>query len=147
MFPYYCEDAELAARLLSLGEYGYVPKSIAYHPWRRVTLRTHWNWRSTWKYVTILAKRHGCLAFPGRPAGRFPRIRVAVAAVITQPLGRFLEACKYLKGNSREGIIAGLYAFFDVIFGLTALPAIFFSPVPPRKNYLVVKTSSAEKIP
>jgi GT2 family glycosyltransferase len=147
MFPYYCEDAELAARLLSLGEYGYVPKSIAYHPWRRVTLRTHWNWRSTWKYVTILAKRHGCLAFPGRPAGRFPRIRVAVAAVVTLPLGRFLEACKHMKRNSREGALASLYALFDVICGLFALPAIFFSIVPPRRNYLEATISLDEKSP
>jgi len=147
MFPYYCEDAELAARLLSLGEYGYVPKSIAYHPRRYVTLRTHWNWRSTWKYVMILAKRHGYLAFPGRQAGRFPRIRVAVAAVITQPIGRFLEACKYLKRNFGEGMLASLYALFDVIFGLTALPAIFFSTVPPRRNYLKLKTSPAEETP
>jgi GT2 family glycosyltransferase len=147
MFPYYCEDAELAARLLSLGEYGYVPKSIAHHPWRRVTLRTHWNWRSTWKYVMILAKRHGCLAFPGRPAGRFPRIRVAVAAVITLPFGRFLEACKHTKRDFREGIIASFYALFDVIIGLIALPVIFFSPVPPRKNYLEGDPSSVKKIP
>jgi GT2 family glycosyltransferase len=136
MFPYYCEDAELAARLLSLGNYGYVPKSIAYHPWRRVTLRTHWSWRSTWKYVMILAKRNGCLAFPGRQVGLFPRIRVAVAAVITQPLGRFIEACTHMKRNFREGIIASLYALFDVICGLIVLPVIFFSPVPPRRNYL-----------
>ena len=145
IFPFYCEDAELAARLLLLGEYGYVSKSIAYHPRRRVTLRTHWNWRSTWKYVMILAKRHGCLAFPGRPAGRFPRIRVAVAAVNTLPLGRFIEACKHMKRNFREGMIAGLYAIFDVICGLTALPAIFFSTVPPRRNYL--DSSQAEKFP
>ncbi len=147
IFPFYCEDAELAARLLLLGEYGYVPKSIAYHPRRRVTLRTHWNWRSTWKYIMILAKRHGCLAFPGRQVGRFPRIRVAVAAVITLPLGRFLEACEHMRRNFREGIIAGLYALFDVICGLTALPAIFCSTVPPRRNYLEVKISGGKKLP
>ena len=147
MFPFYCEDAELAAKLLLLGEYGYAPKSIAYHPRRRVTLRTHWNWRSTWKYIMILAKRHACLAFPGRPAGQFPRIRVAVAAVITLPLGRFLEACKHTKQDFREGIIASFYALFDVIIGLTALPAIFFSTVPPRRNYLEVKPSEGKNIP
>lgn len=145
VFPFYCEDAELAAKLLLLGEYGYVPRSIAYHPRRRVSLRTHWSWRSTWKYIMILAKRHGCLAFPGRPAGRFPRIRVAVAAIITLPFGRFLEASKHTKRNFREGTIASFYALFDVICGLTALPAIFFSTVPPRRNYLEAITSPSEK--
>jgi hypothetical protein len=72
---------------------------------------------------------------------------VAVAAVITLPLGRFLEACKHVKRNFREGIIASLYAFFDVICGLIALPVIFFSTVPPRRNYLEVKTSHGEKLP
>jgi GT2 family glycosyltransferase len=147
IFPFYCEDAELAAELLLLGEYGYVPKSIAYHPRRRVTLRTHWHWRFTWKYIMILAKRHGCLAFPGRPVGRFPRTRVALAAVITLPLGRFLEACKHTKRNFREGIIASLHALFDVICGLTALPVILFSPVPPRRNYLQGKASQGERNP
>ncbi len=144
-FPFYCEDAELAARLLLLGDYGYVPKSIAFHPRRRVTLRTHWNWRSTWKYVMILAKRNGCLAFPGRPAGRFPRLRVAAAAVITQPLGRLIEARKHMKRNFREGTLASLYALFDVICGLTALPAAFFSAIPPRRNYLEVKPTPTEE--
>jgi len=142
-----CEDVDLAARLFKEGVIGFVSEAKAVHPLRKVTLHTHWQWRRSWKYITILAKRYGFLAFPGRQAGRFPRIRVAVAAVIALPLGRFLEACKHMKGNFREGIIASLYALFDVICGLIALPVIFFSPVPPRRNYLEGKPSQDEKIP
>jgi GT2 family glycosyltransferase len=142
-----CEDVDLAARLLEMGTIGFASEAKAIHPLRRVTVHTHWQWRRSWKYITILAKRYGFLAFPGRHAGRFPRIRVAVAAVITLPLGRFLEACKHTKRNFREGIIASLYALFDVICGLTALPAIFFSTVPPRRNYLEVRTSAGKQIP
>lgn len=141
-----CEDVDLAARLFEQGTIGFASEAKAIHPPRRVTLHTHWQWRRSWKYITILAKRYGFLAFPGRPAGRLPRIRVAVAAVITLPLGRFLEACKHTKRNFREGILAGLYALFDVICGLTALPAIFFSNVPPRRNYLEAKTSLSKNI-
>lgn len=141
-----CEDVDLAAKLFKEGVIGFASEAKALHPLRKVTLLTHWQWRRSWKYITILAKRYGFLAFPGRQAGRFPRIRVAVAAVITQPLGRFIEAFKHMKRNFREGIIAGLYALFDVIFGLTALPAIFFSTVPPRRNYLEGKTSQGGKI-
>jgi len=142
-----CEDVDLAARLFEQGTIGFASEAKAIHPLRKVTLHTHWQWRRSWKYITILAKRYGFLAFPGRQAGRFPRIRVAVAAVITLPLGRFLEACKHMKGNLREGMLAGLYALFDVICGLTALPAIFFSIIPPMRNYLEVKTSPGKKFP
>jgi GT2 family glycosyltransferase len=142
-----CEDVDLAARLFKEGVIGFVSEAKAIHPLRTVTLHTHWQWRRSWKYITILAKRYGFLAFPGRDAGRFPRIRVGVAALLTQPGGRFLEACKYMKRNSREGIIAGLYALFDVVCGLIALPVIFFSATPPSRNYLEVKTILEEKIP
>ncbi len=142
MFPFpACEDAELAARLLQFGEYGYVHEAVVYHPSRPVTFRTHWQWGKFWRYVTTLAVRYGFLAFPGRNAGRLPRFRVAMAALLTQPGGRLLEACKYTKRNFREGILASLYALFDVICGLSALPAILFSTVPPRRNYLEEKTS------
>lgn len=84
----------------------------------------------------ILAKRYGILGFPEHSAGRFPRLRVALAAVVTLPGGRLLDACKHMRRNIGEAIWASLYAFFDVICGLIALPEIIFSPVPPRKNFL-----------
>jgi hypothetical protein len=52
-----------------------------------------------------------------------------------------------MKRNSREGALASLYALFDVICGLFALPAIFFSIVPPRRNYLEATISLDEKSP
>jgi GT2 family glycosyltransferase len=138
-FPYYCEDTELAGRLLKLGKYGYVSKSLAYHPRRLVTLRTHWNWRSSWKYVMIVAKRYGFLAFPGKDAGRFPRLRVAFAAVVTQPAGRLIEGIQYMREDFFGGSLACFYALFDVLCGIWALPTILFSTVPPRRNYLIDK--------
>jgi GT2 family glycosyltransferase len=136
-FPFpACEDAELAARLLRLGPYGYVPDAVVYHPTRRVTWLMQWRSRKYWRFVMILAKRYGFLAFPGRPAGPLPRFRVALAAVLTLPGGRFLNACKHFRAAPPEAIAACYYALFDVVCGICALPAILFGPVPPRKNYL-----------
>ena len=86
----------------------------------------------------ILAKRYGFLAFPGRPAGPLPRLRVALAAVMTLPGGRFLEALQHAASSPREGLAACAAALFDVICGFAALPEILFAPVPERKNYLDV---------
>jgi GT2 family glycosyltransferase len=134
-----CEDVDLAARLLKIGGYGFVPEAIAYHPVRRVTVRTHWRWRRHWKYETILAKRYGFLSFPRKPIGRFPRGRVALAAIITLPAGRFLEGLKFMRCNPVVGILACLYALFDVFCGICALPQITFSPIPPGRNYLIME--------
>ena len=136
-FPFpACEDVELAARVLNQGPIGFVYEAAVLHPRRPVTLRSRLLGRKHWKYVMIVAKRYGFLAFPGRRVGRFPRLRVALAAVINLPGGRFLLACKHVGQNPREAVLACLYAVFDVLCGLLALPEILFAPVPPRRNYL-----------
>jgi GT2 family glycosyltransferase len=136
-FPYpACEDAELAARLLSIGKYGYAPEAIVYHPTRRINLRMLWHSRRYWLYVTVLAKRYGFLAFPGRSAGPFPRLRVALAAVLTLPGGRFLQAVRNLSTKPLDRGQAIFYALFDFICGVCALPEILFAPIPARKYYL-----------
>jgi GT2 family glycosyltransferase len=148
MFPYpACEDAELAARLLRLGTYGYVPEAIVYHPTRRVSLGMRWRTRKYWRYVMILAKRYRFLAFPGKPVGPFPRLRVSVAAIITLPAGRLLESLAWLKRDPAVGAHAFLYGLFDVLCGLRALPEILFSSVPERKNYLAREDMNAEHKP
>jgi GT2 family glycosyltransferase len=139
-FPFpACEDAELAARLLRLGQYGYVPEAVVYHPTRRVTLGMQWRSRKYWRYVMILAKRYGFLAFPGHPVGPSPRLRVALAAVVTLPAGRLLGALKHAATNQKEGLSACAAALFDVICGFAALPAVLFGRVPVRRNYLDIE--------
>jgi GT2 family glycosyltransferase len=131
-----CEDAELAARLLIMGQFGWVPAAKAFHPVRRVTARTHWMWRRNWKYETILAKRYGFLSFPGHNAGRFPRLRVALAAVLNLPAGRLLQALTKPGQRFSDRLKASLYSILDVFCGLSALPQILLGPVPDRANYL-----------
>jgi len=141
-----CEDAELAARLMGIGKYGYVAEAIVYHPTRRVSLQMHWRWRRHWRYEMILAKRYGFLAFPGHPAGRFPRLRVGLSAIAALPVGRLLEGLKYIKYRPYDGIFACLYAFFDIFCGLWAFPSILFSSVPPRRDYLSNHTPGSGRV-
>ncbi|MBF0310937.1 MAG: glycosyltransferase [Magnetococcales bacterium] len=131
-----CEDVELACRMLEIGRIGFVPEAKVYHPSRRVTWATHWRWRLFWKYELILAVRYGILAFPGRPAGRWPRLRLALSAVATLPLGRFRKGLAALSNHPREAATACLLALFDVVCGLTALPTLLTCRVEERKSYL-----------
>jgi len=131
-----CEDVDLAARILGMGSIGFTPEAIAHHPIRLVRLKTHWRWRRHWKYEMILAKRYGFLSFEGHSAGPFPRLRLALAAVITLPVGRFVEGLKYIGTKPSDGLLACLYALIDIFYGLWALPSILFSGVPQRQNYL-----------
>jgi GT2 family glycosyltransferase len=140
-----CEDAEIGARLLTLGIFGYVPDAVVYHPSRRVTFGTHWRWRKFWRYVMILAKRYGFLAFPGKPAGPFPRLRVALAAVVTLPAGRLLESLSFLKSSLAVGAQTFVYGLFDVLCGFCALPDILFSSVPERRDYLSLKAEKNKR--
>jgi GT2 family glycosyltransferase len=138
-----CEDLEIAARLLPHGTIGFVPESVVLHPRRRVTLRTYWSTRRHWRYVMILAKRYGFLGFPENPSGRCPRLRVALAAVVTLPGGRFLQGLKHFKRQPFEGVLACTYAMFDVLFGMFSLPVILFGSVPHRLDYLRVEPAEA----
>jgi glycosyltransferase involved in cell wall biosynthesis len=139
-----CEDVELAARILPLGPIGFVPEAKAFHPRRRVDLRTHWRSRLHWKYLVPLAKRYGFLAFPERKTGRFYRLRIALAALITLPLGRLLEALRWTKRDPSVATRAGCYAIFDVVCGLWALPDILICRVPERLNYLQNESCGSE---
>ncbi len=131
-----CEDVELAARILTLGPIGFVAEAKAYHPRRKVNLRIRWHGRLHWKYVMILAKRYGFLAFPERKIKRCFRLRIALAAVAGLPLGRLLRAIKWLRHSPSSAVLACLYALFDVACGLWALPQILLCGIPERMDYL-----------
>jgi len=131
-----CEDVELAVRVLEHGPIGFVPSAKVWHPRRRVTALTHWRWRRHWRYETILAVRYGILAFPGKPCGPLPRSRVAWSAVVTLPAGRLLTALQSFAGAPKDACLAALYAVFDVLCGLSALPSILFERVPERRDYV-----------
>lgn len=131
-----CEDVEIAVRVLKHGRIGFVSNAIAYHPRRRVTTTTHLKWRHHWRYETILAVRYGILAFPNQSAGRFPRLRVVLSALVTLPAGRGLKAIKQVFRSPKDAGLAAWYALVDVACGFSALPDILLTEVPARKDYL-----------
>ncbi len=133
-----CEDVELAMCILKLGEIGFVFDAVAWHPRRRVTALTHWRWRRHWYYEMILAARYGILAFPEKPCGSLYRMRLAWAAVVTLPAGRFLGAVGALTREPVAAVLAGWYAILDVAFGAFALPDILWAPVPDRRRHLEI---------
>jgi glycosyltransferase involved in cell wall biosynthesis len=131
-----CEDVEIAARLLERGTILFVPDAIAKHPTRRVTLATHIRWQKHWQYHVILATRYGIFAFPSNRIGPFPRLRLALAASVTLPLGRAMEAIKQLPTNLLDGGLALAYAATDVALGLASVPEILTMKVEDRVDYL-----------
>jgi GT2 family glycosyltransferase len=130
-----CEDVELAVRVLQAGEIGYVPEAMILHPRRRITLNARWRWRLFWRYTVWLAARYGFLAWPGKRT-RFPRLRTALAAVATLPLGRAIAAVGRLPSSPSVGLRALAHAGFDIVCGMAALPDIVLCRVPERRDYL-----------
>lgn len=130
-----CEDVELAARMLRRGTIPFVSDAVAKHPTRRVTLATHMRWRKHWRYHVILAIRYGIFAFPSNPIGPFPRLRLALAASVTLPLGRAIEAIKQLPTSLSDGGLALAYAAADVALGLASVPEILTMNVKDRVDY------------
>lgn len=131
-----CEDLELAAHVLKHGPIGYATGALVWHPRRQVNWKTAWRWRRFWRYTMFLAVRHGFLAWPTKKTA-WPRLRTALAACVTMPLGRIREALTWITRYPGVGFKALFLAFFDGFCGMVALPDILFTPVPERKNHLL----------
>lgn len=128
-----CEDVELAMQVLEHGVIGFVPEAVVYHPRRRRTARACWRTRRHWRYVKILACRHGFLGFPANRT-RWPRLRTALAAAVTLPIGRARRALAALPTAPGEALQGLGLVLIDWVGGLTMVPAILLGPVPPRRG-------------
>lgn len=131
-----CEDVELAARALRIGRFAFVGDATVWHPRREITLQTHWRWRKHWRYHAILAVRYGILGFPGRSAGRWPRLRVASAALFTLPIGRLRKSFRAWQEGPLVVLRAMMFVIVDVVSAIVVMPDILIRSVPPRLNYL-----------
>jgi GT2 family glycosyltransferase len=127
-----CEDVELAVQVLQHGPIGFVPDAVAYHPRRRRTVLSCWNARRHWRYVKILACRHGFLGFPTHRT-RWPRLRTALAATVTLPLARARRALAALPRVPGKSVQLLALVVVDWAAGISMVPAILFEPVPPRR--------------
>lgn len=130
-----CEDVDLAVRVLPHGPIGFVPEAVVQHPRRRRTAASCWRARRNWRFVQMLALRHGFMAWPGNPTS-FPRLRTAFCATVALPLGESLEALKRLPTAPGDAIRGLGLAFVDWLGGVAMLPAILFAPLPPPRSRL-----------
>lgn len=131
-----CEDVELAVRVLEHGVIGFVPTAVVYHPRRRRTTASTWKARKNWRYVQMLACRHGFLGWPGNVTS-WPRLRTAACAAVTLPAGRVLEALRRF-GRAPADALNGLWlATVDWVAGMSMLPAIFFAPLPEHRSQVL----------
>lgn len=131
-----CEDVELAVQVLEHGPIGFVPAAVVYHPRRRRTVRSCWSTRRHWRYVMILACRHGFLGFPTHQT-RWPRLRTALAATVTLPLARARRALASMGGALGESALGLGLVVVDWAAGLSMVPTILFAPVPPRRSHTI----------
>lgn len=138
-----CEDVELATRVLKFGEIGFVGKAEVFHPRRYRTIATCWRSRLNWRYVMYLASTYGFLAWPSNPT-RFPRLRTAVSAVITLPMGKALRSLRYALVHPASGLRATLLAVVDGLGGMVMVPTILFSKVPSMKSALLREKSATK---
>ena len=128
-----CEDVELAYRVLQHGPIGFVPDAVVYHPRRRRTAASCWKARKNWRYVQLLACRHGFLGWPGNKTTS-PRLRTAVCAAITLPAGRVIEALRRVPVAPADAFRGLALAAIDWLGGLVMVPTILLAPVPPHRS-------------
>jgi GT2 family glycosyltransferase len=140
-----CEDVELAYRVLQRGPIGFVPDAVVYHPRRRRTAASCWKARKNWRYVQLLACRHGFLGWPGNTTSR-PRLRTAVCAAVTLPVGRFSEALRRLPRAPLDALRGLSLAFVDWIGGVTMLPTILLAPAPPHRSQIAAAERRSSRV-
>lgn len=128
-----CEDVELAFQVLPHGPIGFVPEAVVRHPRRRRTVATTWKARRNWRFVQILACRHGFVAWP-RHTTRWPRLETALCAAVKLPIGRGLSALKSIGQSPADGIAGLGLAVVDCFAGLSMVPTILFAAAPERRS-------------
>lgn len=128
-----CEDVELAVQVLRLGPIGFVADAVVFHPRRRRTIASCWETRRNWRFIVILALRHGFVAWPGRRT-KFPRLRTALCAIASLPLGKSLSALRCADGSPGAALRGLLFALIECVGGVSMLPVIFTVALPERRS-------------
>jgi len=138
-----CEDVELAVQVLPHGPIGFVPEAVVRHPRRRRTVATTWKARRNWRFVQILACRHGFVAWP-RHTTRWPRLETALCAAVKLPIGRGISALKSMSQSPADGLAGLGLAVVDCFAGLSMVPTILFAPAPARRSRFSRKTDNVQ---
>ncbi|MDG2128899.1 MAG: glycosyltransferase [Fuerstiella sp.] len=125
------EGLELAVRVLQQGPIGLVPGAIVHQQPPSPTVLSCWQARKHWRFLRILASRHGCLTRPNRPI-RFPRLQTVVAAAVLQPFRRVKLALRLMGRSPADGVHSVCLSVIDCVGAVTMIPAILFGATPPR---------------
>lgn len=128
-----CEDVELAVQVLPHGPIGFVPEAVVRHPRRRRTVASTWKARRNWRFVQIMACRHGFVAWP-RHTTHWPRLETALCAAVKLPIGRGLAALRSISRSPADGLTGLGLAVVDFFAGLSMLPTILFGDAPERRS-------------
>lgn len=137
-FPAY-EDTELAARVQQFGPIIWQPDAIVVHPERALTTRGVIKKLHHWDYVLIMGFRYGYLAWRQYPV-KYPRVRVALLAMLVLPAAKFRKALSYLFSQPVASLKLTLFGLLEAI-GATILvvPKALFASYSERiirKDYL-----------
>ena len=139
-FPYpACEDVDLALALEPFGPIVWAPDVVVVHPLRRMTWRAA-AWRVRYlDSLLSLAVRHGCLGWPNHPT-RWPRLRIAIAALFTLPLGRVCDAARFILRCPKDVLIRVAHSLGEAMLALVRLPRwlMHSSPVARRSSLQAV---------
>jgi len=136
-FPYPAfEDVDLALCVRKLGEFRFAKNAVVLHPWRRMTLQSSLKRLRHLDWLLVTALRHGCLGWSSRPTTR-PRLRVAIAAALTLPLGRMRKGMRYMLQAPVDALQRIGIAAVEAAVGVAMLPRWFRKEYPvQRRRYL-----------
>lgn len=130
------EDTDLAIAARKLGTIVFAPGAVVFHPWRRLGVKACLKQIRRFDWLLTLALRHGCLGWPDRPT-RYPRIRVALAAAITLPLGRMRSAMRFLRTAPGDALSRMGISVLEAAIGLALAPRwLFHRYVTDRGRYV-----------
>jgi GT2 family glycosyltransferase len=136
-FPYPAfEDVDLALCVSKLGEFRFAPHAVVLHPWRKMTLQSSLRRMRHLDWLLVTALRHGCLGWTDRPTKR-PRLRIAIAAAVTLPLGRMRKGLRYMTQAPADAFRRIGIAAVEAVIGVWLLPRWFRKDYPvERRRYL-----------
>lgn len=132
------EDTELALRVRAWGRIAFAPDAVVLHPWRRLDWKSSIRRIGQFDWLLVTALRHGCLGWAERPT-RIPRLRIALAAGVTLPLGRFRKGAAWLTRAPLEACSRMGLSLVEAVVGLYLIPHWLRGDFTvPRLDYLKV---------
>ncbi|MGL5095033.1 MAG: glycosyltransferase family 2 protein, partial [Planctomycetia bacterium] len=130
------EDVDLALAVRDLGRIDYAPGALVLHPWRRVTLGGVLKRQRNFDWLLVTGLRWGCLGWVDRPT-RHPRLRVALAAAVTLPLGRMRRGLAALTKTPCDALERIGISLVEAVVGCWRAPRyLCHAYAVPRRRYL-----------